>query len=63
METFRVKDLNTNELYKWSLEQVLYVINLGHSNQWTLYTADDWKEGWDEWVEGCGMYSMEAHHD
>jgi hypothetical protein len=63
METFKVKDLRTNELYKWSLEEVLYVINLGHSDQWTLYTADDWKEGWANWVEGCGWYSMEMNHD
>ena len=52
-----VKDLNTNKILKWSLEDVLLEINRDRSEQWTNYTAHDWKEGWDNWIEGDGYYT------
>jgi len=58
-----VKDMNTKEILKWSIKDVLHEINRDHSEQWTDYTIDDWKEGWDAWVEGSGDYTMVKHHE
>jgi len=58
-----VKDLSTNKVHEWSLKDVLHEINRDHSDGWTNYTASDWKEGWNEWVEGCGFYTLEKHHE
>lgn len=54
----KVKDLSTNKTLEWTLEQVLFEINRDHSDRWISYTADDWQEGWSEWVEGEGYYSL-----
>lgn len=48
----RIKDLTTKKNEVWTLEQVLNEINRDRSDNWTDYDENDWKEGWDEWVEG-----------
>jgi len=42
---------------EWTLEEVLNEINRDRSNEWTDYDETDWKEGWNEWVEG-EFYSL-----
>ena len=37
---------------RWTLEQILNEINRDRSNDWTNYNENDWREGWNEWVEG-----------
>jgi hypothetical protein len=58
MNTFKVKCLSTNQTHTWSLKEVLYEINRDRSYEWTDYTTNDFKEGWNTWVEGCGFYTM-----
>jgi len=53
----KVKDLDTQSVEEWPLEQVLAEINRDHSSEWTDYTESDWEEGWDTWVEGDGFYT------
>lgn len=36
----------------WTIAEVLNEINRDHSDEWVAYTEDDWREGWNEWVEG-----------
>lgn len=42
----------TERVEEWTMEDVLAKINEDRSSQWTDYTEEDWKEGWDEWIEG-----------
>lgn len=37
---------------EWTLECILEEINRDRSNEWTNYDETDWREGWNEWVEG-----------
>ena len=37
---------------EWTLQDVLEEINKDRSDEWTDYDETDWKEGWNEWVEG-----------
>ena len=48
----RVINIKTGEELDWSLEKVLEEINRDHSEEWIPYDKYDWREGWDEWVEG-----------
>jgi len=50
--TIQVKDLETREVYRWTIDQVLQEINRDRSENWINYDKSDWREGWDEWVEG-----------
>lgn len=43
---------------EWTLEEVLNEINRDRSEEWTDYHETDWKEGWNEWVEG-EFYSLD----
>jgi hypothetical protein len=47
-----IKILESGKVMEWSIEDVLEEINRDHSGGWTDYTLEDWKEGWDNWVEG-----------
>ena len=49
---FRVKDIESGEIYHWDLDDILEEINRDRSSQWTDYDESDWREGWKEWVEG-----------
>jgi len=42
---------------EWTLDEVLEEINRDRSAHWTDYDETDWKEGWNEWVEG-EFYSL-----
>lgn len=55
---YRVKDLNTGRVRKWTLAQVLEEINRNHSEDWIPYGEGDWATGWFEWVEGNGHVTM-----
>ena len=59
MTIFQVRCLETNKVYMWSILDVLYEINRDRSEDWTDYTAEDWREGWSEWVEGY-LYTMQS---
>ena len=52
MKTYQVKDIETGKIYSWTLSQVIEEINRDRSEDWTAYNQSDWREGWDEWVEG-----------
>lgn len=57
MNTYQVKDIETGEIHVWTLSQVLEEINRDRSENWTAYNESDWREGWDEFVEG-DVYMM-----
>lgn len=45
------------EIQEWTLEEILDEINRDRSGEWTNYDESDWREGWNEWVEGQ-FYSL-----
>jgi len=49
---YKVKDLNTNKVFNWTLKDIFNEINRDHSEEWEAYDETDWREGWDEWAEG-----------
>lgn len=55
---YKVKNLATNEVEDWSIEQILEEINRDHSEEFTEYTEDDWQDGWNAWIEGYGYYEL-----
>lgn len=61
MNKIKVKVLPTDgeveRIEEWTLEDILEEINRDRSNGWTNYDETDWKEGWNEWVEG-EFYSL-----
>jgi len=50
--TLRTYEDDRVEIQQWTLESIVEEINTGRSNQWTPYNKSDWKEGWDQWVDG-----------
>jgi hypothetical protein len=56
-EFYDIKVLETNEIQKWSLGDILDEINRDRSGSWTDYDETDWLEGWNEWIEG-EFYSL-----
>tara|TARA_R100001463_G_scaffold41440_1_gene87396 strand:+ start:277 stop:483 length:207 start_codon:yes stop_codon:yes gene_type:complete len=61
MKKIKVKVLPTwgekERIEEWTLQEVLDEINRDRSDEWTNYDKTDWKEGWNEWVEG-EFYSL-----
>ena len=61
MKKIKIRVLPTwgekGRIEEWTLEQVIDEINRDRSDNWTNYDETDWKEGWDEWVEG-EFYSL-----
>lgn len=47
----------TERIEEWTLVDILEEINRDRSNEWTDYDETDWREGWNEWVEG-DYYSL-----
>lgn len=47
---------NSPEL--WDMAQLLYEINREHSEGFTPYVPEDWREGWDQWVESNGYFKL-----
>lgn len=58
MKTYKVKDNYNGNIQEWTLEQILEEINEGHSDEWTPYNEKDWREGWNEWIEPSGYFSL-----
>lgn len=58
-EVFRdVLDKSTGEVQRRHLFWILEEINRDRSEDWTDYDETDWEEGWKEWVEPSGYYSI-----
>ena len=58
-EVFRnVLDRTTGEVQRRHLFWILEEINRDHSEDYTFYDETDWEEGWKEWVEPEGRYSI-----
>ena len=51
-KTYKIKDLLSEETYEWTVRDCLNEINRDRSDEWTDYDETDWREGWDQWVEG-----------
>ena len=49
---YSILDINTGEILNWSLDKILEVINRDRSEEWIPYDKTDWREGWDEFVDG-----------
>ena len=56
-ELYTIKVIETNEIQKWSLGDILDEINRDRSGSWTDYDESDWLEGWNHWIEG-EFYSL-----
>ena len=55
---YKIKDTETNKTFKWTLTEVLEEINRDRSGDWQVYDENDWKEGWNFWVEAEGYLTM-----
>jgi len=53
-----VSDSKFGTSEQWTLQRVLEYINQDRSCDWNDYDASDWVEGWAEWVEPNGIYSI-----
>lgn len=53
----KILEIETGKELTWTLEQILQEINRDRSEEWIPYDANDWQEGWENWVEGQ-YYSM-----
>ena len=42
----------------WTLAEILAEINCDRSDCWTPYDHSDWLDGWMEWVECAGFYTL-----
>lgn len=48
----KVLNLETGVTKAWAIQEMLQMINRDRSEEWSDYDADDYVEGWVEWVEG-----------
>lgn len=55
---FDVRDIENDEIQKWSVDAILDEINRDRSDKWTDYNYSDWVEGWFEWSHG-EFYELE----
>lgn len=46
---------------KWTMEQVLDEINRDRNEEWIPYTWEDWRGGWNHWVEGHTYKLLEVY--
>ena len=49
---YTFKELETGNLYHWTITEILEEINRDRSDEWSAYDESDWREGWNEWCEG-----------
>jgi hypothetical protein len=49
---------NKGQEVEWSIEKILLYINADRSEEWDDYDMLDWIEGWKEWIEGDGIWSI-----
>jgi hypothetical protein len=54
---FKIINQLRNSEEEWTMDEVLSEINRG-CNSRERYNRENWMEGWDDWVEGRGYYSM-----
>jgi len=52
MAIYKILYIEENVVHEWTLEEILSEINRDRSDKWTDYDETDWREGWDEWIEG-----------
>jgi len=52
MNKYIIKDIMSGATYEWTIRDILNEINRDRSYEWTNYNETDWREGWDEWIEG-----------
>ena len=57
-----ILDIHDNKILNWSLDDVLKEINRDHDEDWIPYDETDWREGWDEFVEG-DLYRLISGHN
>jgi len=58
MTRYIVRDLETGQLYAWTIKQILYEINRDRTSDFQKYNIKDWYQGWLEMgVEG-DIYSL-----
>ena len=50
-EQYRNQYSDGNEVFKWTIPQILEEINRDRSDQWTDYDLSDWREGLEEFTE------------
>ena len=42
---YRIINTEWNEVYEWTVPQILEEINRDHSDEWSAYDENDWREG------------------
>jgi hypothetical protein len=62
-ETYIVLYKDEHISQEWTLEEIIEYINQDRSERWTDYDETDWKEGWNEWVEPEGFYTLLDNED
>ena len=50
-EQYRNQYSDGNEVFKWTIPQILEEINRDRSAEWTDYNESDWQEGLEEFTE------------
>ena len=50
-EEYRNQYSDGNEVFKWTIPQILEEINRDRSAEWTDYNESDWQEGLEEFTE------------
>ena len=50
-EQYKNQYSDGNEVFKWTIPQILEEINRDRSAEWTDYNESDWQEGLEEFTE------------
>ena len=48
---YTLKNVNTGEVVKWTLKQILEEINRDRSDDWLAYDETDWQDGLEAFTE------------
>jgi len=51
-DRYKIHELGTNNIYLWTVPEILERINSNRNEEWLAYDEVDWLEGWMEWEEG-----------
>src|SRR5690349_18982177 len=59
---FVVRAMDTKQPLTWAVEQLIDEINRERTGDWSDFTPFNWRQGWDEFVEGQGyqLITLEA---
>ena len=52
MTKYKILYIEENEVHEWTIEDIITEINRDRSGKWIDYDETDWREGWNEWIEG-----------